>query len=131
MGEYSLEEFHERLERTWRFDAQSLCPRSQSLGLQLWLRRGDLRQSLRDGDWNIAHAPAAWELMFQEVPSPALGLEWEPCHQMVSLIDPLPQLRQCRVGPGDALRLRLVAGIDHATGPGVVEVGEFGHDVLF
>lgn len=32
--------------------------------------------------------------MFDAVPSPALGLEWEPCHQMVSLIDPLPQLRQ-------------------------------------
>jgi sugar phosphate isomerase/epimerase len=26
--------------------------------------------------------------------SDALGLEWEPCHQMVSLIDPLPQLRK-------------------------------------
>jgi sugar phosphate isomerase/epimerase len=23
-----------------------------------------------------------------------LGLEWEPCHQMVSLVDPLPQLRR-------------------------------------
>jgi sugar phosphate isomerase/epimerase len=32
--------------------------------------------------------------MFNEVPSQALGLEWEPCHQMVSLIDPMPQLRQ-------------------------------------
>ncbi|MEK6247627.1 MAG: sugar phosphate isomerase/epimerase, partial [Planctomycetales bacterium] len=28
------------------------------------------------------------------VPSMSLGLEWEPCHQMVSLIEPLPQLRQ-------------------------------------
>jgi len=23
-----------------------------------------------------------------------IGLEWEPCHQMVSLIDPIPQLRK-------------------------------------
>ena len=23
-----------------------------------------------------------------------VGLEWEPCHQMVSLIDPMPQLRK-------------------------------------
>lgn len=44
--------------------------------------------------WNIAHSPRAWEMMFHEVPSPALGLEWEPCHQMVSLIDPIPQLRK-------------------------------------
>jgi sugar phosphate isomerase/epimerase len=32
--------------------------------------------------------------MFNAVPSDALGLEWEPCHQMVSLIDPMPQLRK-------------------------------------
>jgi sugar phosphate isomerase/epimerase len=44
--------------------------------------------------WNIAHSPRAWEMMFNEVPSDAVGLEWEPCHQMVSLIDPLPQLRK-------------------------------------
>ncbi len=44
--------------------------------------------------WNIAHAPKAWEMMFQEVPSAAIGLEWEPCHQMNSLIDPIPQLRK-------------------------------------
>ncbi|HVT13449.1 MAG TPA: sugar phosphate isomerase/epimerase [Fimbriimonadaceae bacterium] len=44
--------------------------------------------------FNIAHSPRAWEMMFNEVPSKAIGLEWEPCHQMVSLIDPLPQLRK-------------------------------------
>lgn len=44
--------------------------------------------------WNIAHAPRAWEMMFNEVQSDAIGLEWEPCHQMVSLIDPIAQLRK-------------------------------------
>lgn len=44
--------------------------------------------------WNIAHSPRAWEMMFNEVPGDTLGLEWEPCHQMVSLIDPIAQLRQ-------------------------------------
>ena len=33
-------------------------------------------------------------MIFDAIASDALGLEWEPCHQMVSLIDPLPQLRQ-------------------------------------
>jgi sugar phosphate isomerase/epimerase len=46
------------------------------------------------GDWNIAHNPHAWDLMFQAVPLDNVGLEWEPCHQMVSLIDPMPQLRR-------------------------------------
>ena len=45
------------------------------------------------GDWNIAHNPAAWELMFAALPDENLGLEWEPCHQLVYLIDPLPQIR--------------------------------------
>lgn len=44
--------------------------------------------------WNIAHSPRAWEMMFNEVPGDTLGLEWEPCHQMVSLVDPIPQLRK-------------------------------------
>lgn len=44
--------------------------------------------------WNIAHSPRAWEMMFDAVPGDVLGLEWEPCHQMVSFIDPIPQLRQ-------------------------------------
>ena len=46
------------------------------------------------GDWNIAHNPDAWELMFNETPDENIGLEWEPCHQLVYLIDPLPQIRK-------------------------------------
>ncbi len=46
------------------------------------------------GDWNIAHNPDAWELMFNETTDDNLGLEWEPCHQLVYLIDPLPQIRK-------------------------------------
>ena len=46
------------------------------------------------GDWNIAHNPNAWELMFDAVRHENMGLEWEPCHQLVSLIDPLPQLKE-------------------------------------
>jgi sugar phosphate isomerase/epimerase len=45
------------------------------------------------GDRNIAHNPDAWELMFEAVPSAALGLEWEPAHQLCQLIEPMPQLR--------------------------------------
>ncbi len=48
----------------------------------------------RRGDWNIAHGPDAWELMFEALPAENVGLEWEPCHQMVNLIEPLPQLRE-------------------------------------
>ena len=50
------------------------------------------------GDWrratcNIGFNPDAWEMMFDAVPSDALGLEWEPAHQLIQLIDPIAQLR--------------------------------------
>ncbi len=48
--------------------------------------------SWNDGHWNIAHNPDAWELMFDAIPLDNVGLEWEPCHQMVQLIEPLPQI---------------------------------------
>jgi sugar phosphate isomerase/epimerase len=43
---------------------------------------------------NIAINPRAWEMMFNEVDSPAIGLEWEPAHQLIQLIDPIAQLRK-------------------------------------
>lgn len=51
-----------------------------------------------DGVWNratcnIAFHPKAWEAMFSEVPDENVGLEWEPGHQSVQLIDPIAQLR--------------------------------------
>jgi len=46
------------------------------------------------GDWNIAFSPKAWELMFEAIPCDNIGLQWEPCHQMVQLVDPIPQLRK-------------------------------------
>jgi len=46
------------------------------------------------GDWNIAFAPKAWDMMFEAVPYENIGLQWEPCHQMIQLVDPIPQLRK-------------------------------------
>ena len=63
-------------------------------GVRLALENCDMGGDWQRGDWNIAHAPTAWEMLFDAVPNEALGLEWEPCHQMVSLIDPIPQLRR-------------------------------------
>lgn len=45
-------------------------------------------------NYNIAVNPDAWELMFEALPMENIGLEWEPCHQMVQLIDPIPQIAQ-------------------------------------
>jgi sugar phosphate isomerase/epimerase len=45
------------------------------------------------GDWNIAINPQAWQMMWETLDLPHLGLEWEPCHQRLALCDPLPGLR--------------------------------------
>jgi sugar phosphate isomerase/epimerase len=71
-----------------------LVKRAADKGVRIAFENCDMGGDWRRGDWNIAHAPTAWEMMFNEVPADNLGLEWEPCHQMVSLIDPLPQLRK-------------------------------------
>lgn len=63
-------------------------------GVRIAFENCDMGGTWEQPRFNIAHSPRAWEMMFHEVPSSAIGLEWEPCHQMVSLVDPLPQLRQ-------------------------------------
>jgi len=63
-------------------------------GVRLAFENCDMGGDWELGDWNIAHGPAAWEMMFDAVPADNLGLEWEPCHQMCRLIEPLPQLRK-------------------------------------
>lgn len=71
-----------------------LSRRAADRGVRLAFENCDMGGTWQNGDWNIAHNPTAWELMFNAVPADNIGLEWEPCHQMVSLIDPIPQLRK-------------------------------------
>jgi sugar phosphate isomerase/epimerase len=79
-----------------RFGAvfRPLAARAEDRGVRLAFENCRSRGTWEWGDRNIAHAPRAWEAMFGEVDSPAVGLEWEPCHQIVSFVDPLPQLRR-------------------------------------
>jgi sugar phosphate isomerase/epimerase len=71
-----------------------LAKRAADKGVRLAFENCDMGGTWHRGDWNIAHTPAAWELMFNAIPSDNVGLQWEPCHQMVKLIDPMPQLRK-------------------------------------
>ncbi len=69
-----------------------LARRAADRGLRLAFENCDMSGTWQTGDWNIAHTPQAWELMFNELPMDNLGLEWEPCHQMIKLLAPMPQL---------------------------------------
>lgn len=76
--------------KTWT----PLAKRAADKGVKIAFENCDMGGTWRTGDWNIAHNPTAWQMMFDAVPMNNLGLEWEPCHQMVSLMDPMPQLRE-------------------------------------
>lgn len=63
-------------------------------GVRLAFENCDMGGTWRRGGWNIAIDPIAWQRMFNALPLDNIGLEWEPCHQMCKLADPIPQLRQ-------------------------------------
>ncbi len=71
-----------------------LARRAADKGVRIAFENCAMDGNWATGDWNIAHNPDAWELMFNELPHDNLGLEWEPCHQLVYLIDPIPQIRK-------------------------------------
>ena len=71
---------------------EPLADRAASRGVRLAFENCAMDGNWASGDWNIAIDPDAWELMFDALPAAHLGLEWEPCHQMLALIDPLPQI---------------------------------------
>ena len=71
-----------------------LAKRAADKGVRIAFENCAMDGNWASGDWNIAHNPDAWELMFNELPDENVGLEWEPCHQLVYLIDPIPQIRK-------------------------------------
>jgi len=71
-----------------------LSRRAAGRGVRLAFENCAMDGNWASGDWNIAHNPDAWELMFDALPAENVGLEWEPCHQLVYLIEPIPQIRK-------------------------------------
>ena len=71
-----------------------LAKLAEDEGVRLAFENCDMGGNWERPQWNIAHSPRAWELMFNAIDSAAIGLEWEPCHQLVSLADPLVGLRK-------------------------------------
>jgi len=70
-----------------------LAKRAQDRGVNLVIENCPMGGKWKKATCNIGFNPKAWDLMFDAVPDSNLGLEWEPTHQMVQLIDPIPQLK--------------------------------------
>ena len=79
-----------RYKQVW----SELAKRAADKGIRIAFENCAMDGNWASGDWNIAHNPDAWEMMFNETPDDNIGLEWEPCHQLVYLIDPMPQIRK-------------------------------------
>jgi sugar phosphate isomerase/epimerase len=73
---------------------QPLAQRAADKGVKIGFENCDMGGTWQRPLWNVAHSPAAFDVIFNELSLPNVGLCWEPCHQMVSLIDPIPQLRK-------------------------------------
>ena len=71
-----------------------LAARAADKGLKIAFENCPMGGDWETGTWNIAVNPTMWEKIFDAVPAENLGLEWEPCHQMCQLIEPIPQLRK-------------------------------------
>ena len=76
--------------RVWK----PLLQRAADQGVRIAFENCQMGGDWNRGDWNAAHSPDAWELLFEALPYENMGLCWEPCHQMVALIDPLEELKE-------------------------------------
>ena len=70
-----------------------LTRHAEDKGVRLAIENCPMGGTWKKCTCNIGFNPRAWEMMFDAVPSDALGLEWEPAHQMYQLIDPVANLR--------------------------------------
>lgn len=73
---------------------RELSKLAEDNGVRIAIENCPMGGSWQHATCNIAINPRSWEVMFNEVTCDALGLEWEPAHQMIQLIDPIAQLNK-------------------------------------
>ncbi|MBE5769784.1 MAG: sugar phosphate isomerase/epimerase [Clostridiales bacterium] len=71
-----------------------LARHAEDKGVRLAIENCPMSGTWNKATCNIGFNPKAWDMMFDAVDSPALGLEWEPAHQMYQLIDPIANLQK-------------------------------------
>lgn len=69
-----------------------LTKRAQANGVKIGIENAHMNGFWYRATCNIGFCPSAWEMMFSEVPDDALGLTWEPSHQIEQFIDVNAQL---------------------------------------
>ncbi len=67
---------------------------AENNGVKLCIENCPMGGTWKKTTCNIGFNARAWDMMFDAVPSDALGLEWEPAHQMAQLVEPVSNLRR-------------------------------------
>lgn len=87
----SVDENMPRFKEVW----SELARVAEGEGVRIGWENCDMGGTWNRPQYNLAHSPRAWDFLFDALGDPAhVGLEWEPCHQMVSLADPIPGLKK-------------------------------------
>ncbi len=86
----AIDKHKDHVERVWI----PLAERAKAKGVRLAWENCPMGGNWSSPRFNIATNADAWDLLFAWIGLDNVGLEWEPCHQMCQLIDPMPQLRQ-------------------------------------
>ena len=76
-----------------------LARRAEANGVKLAIENCPMGGTWNHNTCNIGFNPDAWEMMFDAVPSDALGLEWEPAHQLIQ--PDRPHRRAAHMGQED------------------------------
>ncbi len=67
---------------------QPLAMKAETLGVRIAFENCPMTHGFKPAT-NIAYAPSVWDMMFEAVPSPALGLNLDPSHLVWLGIDPV------------------------------------------
>lgn len=87
----SLEENFERFEKVW----PDLVRRAEDTGVKIGIENCPM---LFENSWpfglNMARTPAIWRRMFETIPSESFGLNYDPSHLRMQLMDPIAPIRE-------------------------------------
>lgn len=74
----------------------ALIAHAESLGLRVGIENCPMLFSRDEwpGGKNLAVSPAVWRRMFEAIPSPAFGLNYDPSHLVWQMMDPVAPIRE-------------------------------------
>lgn len=71
-----------------------LIAEAEDLGVRIGIENCPMLFSADEwpGGKNLAHSPAVWRRMFEDIPSPAFGLNYDPSHLVWQMMEPVEPL---------------------------------------